>query len=37
MTDTRPSDLVREELPDVELRGGLSAAPTVDDLNEALK
>ncbi len=37
MTDTRPSDLVRDDLPDVELRDALSAAPTIDDLTEALK
>lgn len=33
----RPSDLVRDELPDVDLGAGLSAAPTVEDLTEALK
>ena len=37
MTDTRPSDLVRDDLPDAELRDALSAAPTIDDLTEALK
>ncbi|HET9647287.1 MAG TPA: metal-sulfur cluster assembly factor [Microlunatus sp.] len=37
MTDTRPSDLVRDELPDVDLSEAPSAAPTVEDLTEALK
>jgi metal-sulfur cluster biosynthetic enzyme len=36
MTETRPSDLVRDDLPDVDL-GGVDAAPTVDDITEALK
>ncbi|GAA3626742.1 metal-sulfur cluster assembly factor [Microlunatus ginsengisoli] len=35
MTETRPSDLVRDELP--EFDEALSAAPTVEDLTEALK
>jgi metal-sulfur cluster biosynthetic enzyme len=37
MTDTRPSDLVRDDLPDMRLDDQLSAAPTLDDLTEALK
>jgi metal-sulfur cluster biosynthetic enzyme len=37
MTDTRPSDLVRDELPDIDLGDAPSAAPTVEDLTEALK
>ena len=39
MTETRPSDLVRDDLPELDLGevDGLSAAPTVEDLVEALK
>jgi metal-sulfur cluster biosynthetic enzyme len=42
MTETRPSDLVRDELPAVDLapdadRDQLSGAPTEEDLTEALK
>ena len=32
----RPSELVRDDLPDVEL-DGLSAKPTIEDIEEALK
>jgi metal-sulfur cluster biosynthetic enzyme len=35
MTDTRPSDLVQDDLPDVDLDP--AAAPTKEDLFEALK
>ena len=34
--EVRPSDLVRDDLPDVDLET-LSAAPTIEDVNEALK
>ena len=46
MTDThtststgaaRPSDLIRDDLPEVDLAPSASAAPTTDDLYEALK
>jgi metal-sulfur cluster biosynthetic enzyme len=38
MTDTRPSDLVRDTLPDVNLGADLpSAVPTIEDLTEAMK
>ncbi len=33
----RPSDLVRDDLPEADLGGSLSAAPTREDLFEALK
>ena len=33
----RPSELVRDDLPDVDLADAPSAAPTLDDLEEALK
>ena len=33
----RPSDLVRDELPDLDAEHGLSAAPTLEDLTEAMK
>ena len=33
----RPSELVRDELPDVDLADVPSAAPTLEDLEEALK
>jgi len=36
MTETRPSDLVRDDLPEVDF-AGVDAAPTVDDITEALK
>ncbi len=38
MTDTRPSDLVRDTLPDVNHGADLpSAVPTIEDLTEAMK
>jgi metal-sulfur cluster biosynthetic enzyme len=42
MTETRPSDLVQDDLPDVDLSPDaaldpLSSAPTEEDLTEALK
>jgi metal-sulfur cluster biosynthetic enzyme len=42
MTETRPSDLVQDDLPDVDLSSDaapdlLSSAPTEEDLTEALK
>ena len=33
----RPSELVRDDLPDVDLRDTPTAAPTLEDLEEALK
>ncbi len=36
-TDTRPSDLVQDDLPVVDLGDAASAAPSEDDLLEALK
>ena len=36
MTDTRPSDLVRDTLPEVDLDAG-SSEPSIDDLTEAMK
>ena len=36
MTETRPSDLVQDDLPEVDL-GDVDAAPTVEDVTEALK
>ena len=33
----RPSELVRDDLPDVDLADAPSAAPTLEDLEEALK
>jgi metal-sulfur cluster biosynthetic enzyme len=33
----RPSELVRDDLPDVDLGDAATAAPTLDDLEEALK
>jgi metal-sulfur cluster biosynthetic enzyme len=33
----RPSELVRDDLPDVDLSDTPSAAPTIEDLEEALK
>ena len=33
----RPSDLVRDELPDVDLATGTTSAPSMEDLTEAMK
>ena len=33
----RPSELVRDDLPDVDLADPVTAAPTLEDLEEALK
>jgi len=37
MTDTRPSDLVRDDLPTLDVPDDLASGPTVEDVNEALK
>ena len=37
MTDTRPSDLVRDDLPTLDVPDNLASRPTVEDVNEALK
>jgi metal-sulfur cluster biosynthetic enzyme len=36
-TGARPSDLVRDELPDVDLATGSTSAPSMEDLTEAMK
>jgi len=37
MTDTRPSDLVRDDLPTLDIPDDLASRPTLEDVNEALK
>ena len=37
MTETRPSDLVQDDLPVVDLGESASARPSLEDLEEALK
>ena len=36
-TEVRPSDLVRDELPDVDVATGTTSAPSMEDLTEAMK